>query len=203
MTWQQKRPERRAPESVRLRRRPQPLSDRSAPGRDPVRSEPRKPDLAADLTEQVRQTKLTARMNCLYYEATLRTLEQWDLFMRLTAGLVASAGVAGAVKASGSVALVSSVGAVAGVLGVVSPILGLPARIKNCAAILPKYVALANRCERALVAGPISTKTALAVMDALAKIEVTEADKVRYRNDKRMEEARVAACEEAGLDPNA
>jgi hypothetical protein len=204
--WQ--RSGRRAEESPRRKKLPRSRNRRGAPAaslRDSGRLDPSRSDAAgtegdvsdpANPAEVLRQLALTARMNRIYYEMTLRCLERADFWLRLTSAVLASAGVALALKLCQGTGPALVAGVVAGVLGATSLVWGLPERIKNAAAILPEWVELMHRADRMRAKGQVTFELIEPLQVMEERIEKLEAEKIRHPHKCRQEKAWTQACKE-------
>jgi hypothetical protein len=151
--------------------------------------------------ELATEAKLKARMNCIYYRLKIAKVTCWDTGLRLTSAGLASGGVIMAVKTLNWEWLTMGVGVVAGVIGVASLVLQLPAQAKAAAAMLPQYVDLHGRLRTLVQQGDTVDQEGLnSALTALQQLEVAEAKEILTSDRKLLDKAQKQTIEENGLD---
>jgi hypothetical protein len=157
--------------------------------------------LTGDPFELASQAMLKARMNCIYYEREIARVQKWDRWLRFLAALLASGGVAIAVKWFADATWLPVVaGVVSACLSAASLVFALPERAKAAAALLPQYLDVFHRL-RTIVrdADNIDQDVLHAALKSLDDIAVVEAKEIRTNDRKLLAEARKLVLEEAGL----
>jgi hypothetical protein len=151
--------------------------------------------------ELATEAKLKARMNSIYYRLKIEKVTCWDTGLRLTSAGLASGGVITAVKSVNCEWLTMGVGVVAGLIGVASLVLHLPAQAKAAAAMLPQYVDLHGRLRTLVQQGDTLDEDELkSALGALNQLEVVEAKEILTSDRKLLDKAWQQTNEENDLD---
>lgn len=141
---------------------------------------------------------LTARLNIIYHQRRVAHFEKLDRALRIVAAALASGGVTAAVKFVDSPGLVVLVGFVAAVVGVLSPILSYPERIKVSATLLPQYVKAHQTLARLYQSGKYEDADVKSALEMLDRIAIVEADKERAPDPSMLQQAQAALHRELG-----
>lgn len=151
------------------------------------------------------QERNKARMNVLYYEHKIARLERIDFWLRIVSALCASAGVAIAVRYAAQHQhadwLPIAVGALAGVIGVVSSISNFGERIKTAATILPRYVEHWHALDACLRRPNATAEDMERCISQMNKTEVLEAEKIRTSDRKLLDHVHALVERENHGDP--
>lgn len=157
-------------------------------------------DAALTRRERAWTGMIKARMNVIYYDRLVARSERADKVLRLTSALIASGGVAGALKWLDSPGLAIALGIVSAVIGAAGMILGIADRSRAASAILPRYVEHYNRLawlfERPEVSTVEDVDQAIRAMDESA---VIEAEKLKTSDPILLKVAYNMAMAERGL----
>lgn len=140
-------------------------------------------------------------MNVRYYQRLIRRYEAIDTSLRVTAALLASAGVITAVKAMESTNVAIAVGLVSAFVGVSAQVFGLPDRIRTAASILPRYVSHAHTLERLWADQSEDAEAINDAVDAMHQTEMVEAEKMRDPDDKLLALAQADVERQIGSAP--